>query len=241
MEHIDEFVQELASLRTVRGEIISLKELRYADLEAIDTLEIEVKEASERLSGMCVEFLLRPEALAPYQSRVTAIGQQIEKANKVTEAADLRKEADAAADELEMLIEIVSNLKIEDSTHITRIIDDISGIFSTLNQVKASIKNRIKSLQSKEGAAQFGAQMKLLNQSVVNYLDISDTPEKCDEYLTKVMIALEESEGRFADFDDFIIQLSEKRDELYNAFESKKLNLVEARNKKANTLDIFPK
>ncbi|MDM8556785.1 DNA repair ATPase [Desulfococcaceae bacterium HSG7] len=236
MEHIDEFVQELAALRTVRGEIISLKELRYVDLEAIDALETEVKAASEQCSEMCVEFLLKPEALAPYQNRVAAIGQQIEKAAKATEADNLQKEADDAADELEMLIEIVSNLKIEDSTHTTRIIDDISGVFSTLNQVKASIKNRKKSLLSKEGAAQFSAQMKLLNQSVVNYLDISDTPEKCDEYLTKVMITLEETESHFADFDDFIIQLSEKRAELYNAFESKKLNLIETRNKKANAL-----
>ena len=89
---------------------------------------------------------------------------------------------------------------------------------------------------SVEGVAEFNSQLKLLDQSIVNYLDVCDSPEKCDEFLTKVMIGIEELEGRFAEFDEFVVQLSEKRDEVYNAFESRKLQLVEARNKRANAL-----
>ena len=61
--------------------------------------------------------------------------------------------------------------------------------------------------------------MKLLNQGVVNYLDVCDTPEKCEEFLTKMMVQIEELEGRFAEFDEFVVQLAEKREEIYNAFE----------------------
>ena len=43
-------------------------------------------------------------------------------------------------------------------------------------------------------------------------------------------------EGRFAEFDEFVLQLTEKREEIYNAFETRKLSLVEARNKRATTL-----
>ena len=50
------------------------------------------------------------------------------------------------------------------------------------------------------------------------------------------MIQLEELEGRFAEFDEFVIQLTEKREEIYNAFETRKLSLVEARNKRATAL-----
>ena len=67
--------------------------------------------------------------------------------------------------------------------------------------------------------AQFGAQMKLLGQSVVNYLDLCDSPGKCEEYLTKVMVQLEELEGKFAEFDEYIEELSAKREEIYEAFE----------------------
>ena len=72
--------------------------------------------------------------------------------------------------------------------------------------------------------------------AIVNYLDVCDTPEKCDEYLTKLMVQIEELEGRFAEFDEFVVQLSEKREEVYTAFETRKLALVEARNKRAGAL-----
>jgi hypothetical protein len=38
---------------------------------------------------------------------------------------------------------------------------------------------------SVEGVAEFNSQIKLLNQGVVNYLDVCDTPEKCEEFLTR--------------------------------------------------------
>ncbi|MDM8516722.1 DNA repair ATPase [Desulfobacterales bacterium HSG16] len=236
MESIDHFVAGLAELRSVRGEIISLKELRYVDIAAVENLEGRIITSTEEMSAICVEFLLKPESLIPYENRVTGIEGKVVELAKVTEAKALEKEVADAGNELEMLIEIVSNLKIEDATHTTKIIENISEIYSSVNRIKAAIKNKVKSLQSTEGAAQFNAQLKLLNQSVINYLDICDTPQKCDEYMTKVMISVEELESRFSDFDEFILELSGKRDEVYNAFESKKLNLVEARNKKANTL-----
>ncbi|GBC63906.1 AAA family ATPase [Desulfonema ishimotonii] len=236
MESIDDFVRGLAALRGVRGEIISLGELRHVDTEAVARLDREVSEAVDRMSGLCVEFLLKPEALGPYEARVAEAGEQVESLSRVTDASALQEKTEAASEALEMLIEIVSNLKIEDATQTTRIIDNISAIYSRLNQVRAALKNKKKRLQSIEGVAQFNAQMKLLSQSVINYIDICDTPEKCDEYLTKIMISVEELEGRFADFDEFIGQISEKRDEVYAAFESKKLALAEARNRRATAL-----
>src|SRR5690606_27556139 len=47
---------------------------------------------------------------------------------------------------------------------------------------------------------------------------------------------LEELEGKFSEFDEYVIKVGEKREEVYNAFESRKINLIEARNKRANTL-----
>ncbi|MCA9247824.1 MAG: DNA repair ATPase, partial [Planctomycetales bacterium] len=65
-EHIDAFVRSLAELRTLRGEIISLRDLRYVDLAHVDRLDKQVSEEADRLAGRCVEFLLQPDSLAPY-------------------------------------------------------------------------------------------------------------------------------------------------------------------------------
>jgi len=233
---IEEFVQTLTALRSVRGEIITLRDVRYADLELIDQLEKTVQEQTERMARRCVDFLLQPDALSPYLQRVEEQGEAVELIAKVSDARELDERISESGAELEMLVDIVSNLKIDDATQRTTIIDNISAIFATLNQVRAALKNRIQELASVEGAAEFSSQIKLLNQAVINYLDVCDSPEKCENYLSKVMIQVEELEGKFSDFDDFVAELTEKREEIYNTFESRKLKLVEGRSKKSDSL-----
>lgn len=235
-DKIDDYVASLADLRTIRGEIISLKELKYVDLQAVESLEEEVELNSDRVSHRCVEFLLREDSLSPYEQRVDDQRQTVEELQKVTDGKKLEEEISKGAAELEMLIDIVSNLKIDDATQRTRIIDNISAIYSKLNQARAALKKKQQSLLSVEGTAEFNSQLKLISQAVVNYLDVCDSPERCDEYLTKMMVQVEELEGKFAEFDEFIVQLSEKREEIYSAFDSRKLQLVEARNKRATAL-----
>ncbi len=230
------FVHHLSELRTVRGETISIRDLRYADTKAVDALEAEIQEVTERLSQRCVAFLLKPEALDPYSQAIEEQKAAVAKVAKVAEGKEVGEQLNEAGHELELLIEIVGNLKIEDATQTTQIIESISDLYSILNQVKVELKNRVLQLGKAEGSAQFHAEIKLLNQAVVNYLDLCDEPAKCEESLTKVMVQLEELESKYAEFDDFVSELSDKRTEVYDAFESRKVSLVESRNKRANNL-----
>ncbi|MCA9078901.1 MAG: DNA repair ATPase [Planctomycetaceae bacterium] len=235
-DRVEEFVQSLANLRKLRGEVIALRDLRYVDEELIAGLEQQISASSDQLSHRCVEFLLQDDALQPYEQRIDEQQTQIGKLQKVAEARVLDEQISASGHELELLIEIVSNLKIDDATQRTRIIDNISAIFSRVNTARASLKRRRSELASTEGAAEFSSQLKLLSQSVVSSLDVCDTPEKCEEYLTRLMVQIEELEGKFAEFDDFLLQLVEKREDVSGAFESRRMQLVEQRNRRANSL-----
>lgn len=235
-EKISDFVESLAELRSIRGEAISLRDLRWADPFLIEKLEIEIAEYAEQTSRRCVDFLLAPHALAPYEAAAEANSGRIAELQKVSEAKVLEEQILADSGELELLVETVGNLKIDDATQRTGIVDSISAIFSKLNAARAKLKSKIRELASVEGVAEFGSRIKLLNQSVVNYLDLCDAPEKCDEYLTKLMVQMEELEGTFAEFDEFVADLAVKRDEVYAAFEQRKLDLVEKRNKRAGGL-----
>ena len=90
--------------------------------------------------------MLRPESLDPYRDQVNEQRDRIPKLEKVVEANEVEEALGKAGDELEMLIDIVGNLKIEDATQTTRIIDDISAIYSVLNQVRSELTNHRKSL-----------------------------------------------------------------------------------------------
>lgn len=233
---IDLFVKYIAELRTLRGEANALKDLRYADKERIDNLDAELVECYENLTQDCVDFLMRDDALKLYESKVEELKSSIDSLEKVVEADDTEEDIKNTSAELEMLIEVVSNLEIKDSTQTTRIIDNISTVFSTLNSVNAALKNKRTSLLGSESKAEFGAQMKLLDQGTVNFLDVADTPEKCEEYLTKLMVQLEELEGKFSEFNEYIERIQQKREEIYNAFDSKKVQLSEVKNKRITTL-----
>ncbi|WP_405201481.1 DNA repair ATPase [Dokdonia sp. LLG6352-1] len=233
---INDFVVLLTQLRSLRGETISLNDIRYVDPTFVKTLEEEIAVQTQKISEKCVQFLLDDKALKPYHDAVTEKKQAMDGIKKVIEAKKLEEEVNQIATDLELLIDIVSNLDIEDTSHSTKIIDDISLIFATINQLKAGIKNKKKSLGSAEAQADFAAQLKLIDQSIINYLDIATTPEKCDEFQTKISIQLEELEGKFADWDEFITLIIEKREEVYGAFEARKNALIEKRNKKAMAL-----
>lgn len=236
IDEIGEFVEFLAKLRSIRGTVISLRDLRYANVETVTSLENEVAWHTEKLSRQCVEFLLKPESLDPYRKTAEEHKQKIPQLAKVADARQLQQEVSLTAAGLEMLTDVVSNLKIEDATQTIAVIDHISLVYSQVNQVKAALANRLKELGRVEGQAEFVSQLKLIDQSVIGYLDVCDTPEKCQEYLTKAMVQLETLEGRFADFEDFLVQLAEKREELCDAFESRKVRLIAERNQRASAL-----
>jgi hypothetical protein len=233
---LDDFVKNLAALRQLRGELIALKEVRYANTAQIEETERTVTEHTAELSRSAVKFLLQPEALDSYRRHADEQAAAVEKVARSSDARAIERAVADSGAELELLIEIVNGLQIEDPTETTRIIDGITAIYSTLNQVRAALKKRLQSLAATEGAAQFNAQIKLLSQSAASFLDLCDTPARCDEYLNRIIVQIEELEGAFADFEDYTVQLSEKRTSIYEAFEQRKLALIEQRNRKASAL-----
>jgi hypothetical protein len=236
LSRLEDFVHNLAALRHLRGELITTREVRYVDAAAVESLEQAVTTQLGELSAACVKFLLKPESLDPYRRQAAGHLAAVDQVTKVADGRKLEQAVAAAGAELEMLIEIVNGLKIEDATETTRIIDGITAVYATLNQVRAALKKHLQSLVAAEGAAQFSAQLKLLGQSASSYLDLCDTPEKCDELLNRLTVQLEEMEGAFAGFDEYTVQLAERRTEFYEAFEQRKIALVEQRSKRAGAL-----
>ncbi len=233
---VEKYVQALSQLQIKRGEIISLKDLRYVELARVEKIEKIVTEYHNTLSNDCVDFLLREDALIPFDQKLDSIEQRIPDMKKTTEIDELGQDLGGVNGSLDLLTELVNTLKIEDATQTARIIENLSGIYARVNQIKALFNKQRKSLLSQEVMLEFTAQFKLINQSVTNFLDQAATPEKCEDLLTRVMIQIEELEGKFSDFDEYIEKLAAKREEVYSTFNNKKIQLEEALNKKTNRM-----
>lgn len=230
------FVKGLAVLRELRGKVIAAREVRYIDEAALTALDTQVAAAGEALGGRCTEFLLKPESLVPYERQISDQVGQLEKVSKVTEADELDGALKGTSTDLELLISVVGSLTIRDATETTRITENISTLFARLNQARSLVKARRDELAKSEGAAEFHAQLNLLKQAVVSQIELCDTPDKCDEAVTRMMVRIEELEGRFGEFEGFAEELIRRREETQAAFDGRRQSLVEARNRRSQAL-----
>lgn len=235
-EQAEEYVSALTRIRHQRGHLATIKELRYIEQERIGELDNQLMSAEEELSERTVHFLSDEQALNPYLDKIDRINKEVAEAKTKVELEPPVEQIEATALALDLLSELMTTLKVQDATVRTRVIDTISGVYSKLNQSKASAKHKQKGLGSEEAIAQFGAQFKLFSQSITNALGLATTPERCDEQLARLLVQLEELESQFSNFDQFLGDIVEKREEIHETFEAHKQQLLDERQRKAQSI-----
>ena len=233
---VEDYLRALTTLRHQRGQLISLKELRGVDLHAVAKLEGEVTAQFEEVSKACVTFFLAEDAFKPLVDRLDAVVVAVEKIDKAAELAPYAEELDVVQQGLTLLAEVVGGLKIDDTTARTRILEGVSEAFSQQNRARAVWQGRKKELSVREGKAEFGAQFRLFGQAVTGALALCDTPEACDEQSSKLLLSLEELEGKFGEFDEFTADLAQKREEVNDAIGAKRQQLLDERHRRAQNL-----
>jgi len=235
-DNAKQFVDSLSELAQFKGELISHKDLRYIDVDAITAMESNLDTLTKDLSQATADFLQQDDALTPYQKTIAELESAIEKSESVTSLKPVRAAIAELVQGLELLNRTMLSLEIEDSRQRTRILEDISAVFSQINRVKATADLAAKSVGSEEASAEFGARFKLLSQSVTSALNASDTPQACDQQLSQVLIQLEDLESQFSDYDDFYNEIIAKRDEIYDNFEQHKQQLMDAQQRRCLNL-----
>src|SRR5690606_7532431 len=93
-----------------------------------------------------------------------------------------------------------------------------------------------KTFGSTEAVAQFAAQFKLFSQSITHALGLSTTPERCEEQLSRTLVQLEEIEGQFSEYDQFLPDIVTKREEIYESFQEHKQQLLDERQRRAQSI-----
>jgi len=232
----EQFMAALTGLRTQRGHLITTRDVRYIDRAAIDAMEVEVASEFERISRATVEFLLGEDALTPLTKRIAELHERIEGVERLVDMKPLIEEQTELIGGLDLMTEVVSGLEIDDATSRAAILERLGEVFGQLNRVRAVLANRRKEIAGHEARADFGAQWSLLGQSVSSAVALADSPEACDDQLSRLMLQLEELEARFGEFDEFLPQLTSKREEIMQALGARKQVLVDERQKRVGNL-----
>lgn len=233
---VQEFVDALNEITRQRGRLLTIRDLRYIDVGAIDAMGAELQAAHERIGAATGEFLSGDAALAPLVKRLDELDGQAGKAETARAIGEAVGALEAMSADLDMLSGLMATLKVDDAVRRTRVVEAISGIYARLNQARARAETRRKSLGSAEMVAQFGAQFALFGQSVSSALSLATDPEKADEQLARLMVQLEEIESRFGEHEQFLGDILARRDELLESFDAHKQALLDDRQRKAQSV-----
>ena len=232
----DDFVRALGRLRDRRGRLQPLRELRYADLAAIERMDQVLQEQQLLVGQKAMAFLADKTAFDGHQQALVQATAALAQAQTSPALGKLLETLDEQAAGLDLLTEQLGSLPGGDAVVRTAILDRISSLYGDINRLRAEARSRRKSLGATEAAAEFGAQFKLFGQAVQNALEFADSPEKCDEALTRLLAQLEELEGRFADHEVFINDVATQREAVVDALAARRQTLVEGRQRRAQAV-----
>jgi len=235
-ERVQDCVDALNAITAQRGRLLTIREYRYVDVDAIDAMEAELLEAYARTGAATGEFLAGDKVLHPYMERVQAMDALAQKAASVAALKEPQQQMQVLSSDLDMLSELMATLRVDDATQRTRIVEAISEIYARLNQAKARAEQRRKALGSGEAVAQFGAQFTLFGQSIASALSAARDPDRCDQELSRLMVQLEELESQFGEHEQFLGDIVAKREELLETFEAHKQTLLDDRQRKSQSL-----
>ncbi|GAA5081735.1 hypothetical protein HNP84_000053 [Thermocatellispora tengchongensis] len=232
----DAWVAALAGLRRAQGRLVTLREMRYADLARIDALAAELESEAAEAGRRAVEFLRGPDAFTGYHAEVDGLLAEAERIGAAAEAEPVRQRLAAQVEGLEVVTEVVGTLEIADATVRTGILERVGEVLAGLNRARATLEARRAELLAAEGRAGFAAEFALVGQAVSGALAMADTPERCDEQLGRLLLQIEGLESRYGEFEEFLTELTAKREDVYEAFSSRKQALLDERARRAGRL-----
>ncbi|MEV6245752.1 DNA repair ATPase [Streptomyces sp. NPDC051742] len=232
----EEWISRITELRRAQGHLVTLKDMRYADTDAIDALAGDVGSDITATARRAVAFLRREDAFAAHHTEAERLAAQAGAVTTVAGTGPVRDLLDAHTAGLRTLSEIVAGLDIGDATVRTSILERIADVLGALNRARAVLTARRTELLDREGRAEFAAEFALLGQAVTGALAAADTPDHCDEQLGRLLLQLENLESRFAEHDGFLGEIADKRAETYEAFTARRQSLQDARARRAERL-----
>ncbi|MFD3921734.1 DNA repair ATPase [Streptomyces sp. NPDC058595] len=231
-----DWVDRLTELRRAQGHLVTLKEMRYADTERIDSLVAATEGDIEAAARRAVAFLGREDAFTGHHAEVERLTADAAAITTVAEAAPVADRLREHAAGLRTVTDVVTGLDIGDTVVRTSVLERVAEVLGGVNRARATLEARRSELLDHEGRAEFAAEFSLLGQAVTGALAAADTPESCDEQLAALLLQLEDLESRFVEYEGFLAELEAKRTEVYEAFAARRQSLQDARARRAERL-----
>ncbi|MBD3639551.1 MAG: DNA repair ATPase [Marinobacter sp.] len=231
-----QFVTHLKKLQDHRGLIRSLAERRYIDRARLDALDDRAASAVDKLADRTLDFLARPEALTRYTEQVDTLRQRVEESDDRRELKELVNEYQEITAGLDFVQELLSSLATDDTEQQAAIADNLSSLYSRVNQDRSRAEIKLSDCGREEAKVQFASKLRLYEQSLANGVHTVSAPSECDDLLARMLNQLQEIESQFGEYDEFLSTLIEQRETTQETIEARRQQLTQERQRKASSL-----
>lgn len=232
----DDFTDAIRLLKRKRGELTVLGETPYIDAAGIAALDTRLREELDRIGARALKFFAEPAAFAVLRQNLAESAAAVEQARTTAALAPVAEKLDALAESLDGLSALIAGFEHSDAQQRASLLGETSQLYAEVNRIRAALRTRRDTLLVEEQGLEFGAQLTVLEQSLLNLLGRCDTPESADAALAQVLSQIEQLEARFGEQPDFLVELTARREGALEAFAARREQIAGQRDKRAQGL-----
>ncbi|TDR46621.1 ATPase family protein associated with various cellular activities (AAA) [Tahibacter aquaticus] len=232
----DDFTDAIRLLKRKRGELTVLGEQPHMPAAGIAALDQRLREELDRIGTRALKFFAEPAAFASLRQGLADSAGAVEQARTTAALAPVAEKLDALAESLDGLSALIAGFEQSDAQQRATLLGETSQLYAEVNRIRASLRTRRDALLVQEQGLEFGAQLTVLEQSVLNLLGRCDTPESADAALAQVLSQIEQLEARFGEQPDFLVELTSRREGALEAFAARREQIAGQRDKRAQGL-----
>jgi hypothetical protein len=229
----DDFTDAIRLLKRKRGELTVMGEQPHVDAAAIAALDAKLREELDRIGARALKFFADPAAFASLRQGLADSAAAVEQARTTVALAPVAEKLDALAESLDGLSGLIAGFEQSDAQQRAALLGETSQLYAEVNRIRAALRTRRDSLLVQEQGLEFGAQLTVLEQSVLNLLGRCDTPESVDAALAQVLSQIEQLEARFGEQPDFVVELTSRRETALEAFAARREQIAGQRERRA--------
>lgn len=232
----DDFTEAIRTLKRQRGELARVAERPHVDAAAIAAIDARLAEELNRIGTRAVKFFAEPAAFEPLRKGLAEANAAVEQAKTSAALVPVGESLDKLAESLDGLSELIAGFEHADAQQRAELLGATSALYADVNRIRAALRARRDTLLEAEQGLEFGAQLTVLEQSLVNLVGRSDTPEAADAGLAQMLSQIEQLEARFGERPAFVVELTARREAALDAFAARREQLANQRDKRAQGL-----
>ncbi|OIJ65295.1 DNA repair ATPase [Streptomyces mangrovisoli] len=232
----DAWTALLAELRRAQGRTRTLRELPQIDLEALDRVETDLADELTAATERAFAYFAGADAFA---APLAAAVRAAEDAASVATAAEAERLAEGLgerADALATVTDLVTGAVAADPSATTAVLLAIGEVLAAVNRARAVLAGRRRVLLEAEHRTAHAAESALLAQATTAALAAADSPAACDDQLARLLLRLDGLETRFAEAEDLAAELAVRREEIQQAFATRRQALLDEAAARADRL-----